>query len=185
MTMKSPPSLSIIIAIVMLASMPNSASANSANSANSGCRLCSDDEKNDEETQKNEIPLRINITTHLNFSRAALTGRGSGSIAVDENNGEKRVSGQLIDLGGYAVAGSVLITGEPGREIYVDLPRDIIMRSDRGGKIDIQSLRTDLPVSPRLDLAGELRFSFGGNLVVSGDASGQFRGRIPITANYE
>lgn len=150
-----------------------------------GCRLCSTDTEDGETVVENEIPLRIKITTSLNFSRAALTGRGSGNIAVDENNGEKRVSGQLIDLGGFAVAGSVVITGEPGREIYVDLPNNIVMRSDQGGKIDIQSLRTDLPSSPRLDLSGELRFSFGGNLAVKGDASGKFRGRIPITANYE
>lgn len=175
--MKSPHIL-LLCATSMIFMTPNGGNAQD-------CRLCTSAAENSKDEVENSIPLRIEITTNLNFSRAALTGRGNGHISVSENNGEKRVSGQLIDLGGFAVAGSVLITGEPGREIYVELPNDIIMRSDRGGKIDIQSLRTDLPASPRLDLSGELRFSFGGNLVVNGDASGQFRGRIPITANYE
>jgi hypothetical protein len=148
-----------------------------------GCRLCSAPQT--EEIEEKIIPIKIEITTNLNFSRAALSGRGQGRIAVNERNGQKQIAGQLVDLGGYAVAGSVRITGEPGREVYIEMPNSITMRSNKGGQIDIQSLRTDLPPIPRLDFAGELRFSFGGDLIVNGDASGRFRGRIPITVNYE
>jgi len=150
------------------------------------CRLCSSSEEQEEKIDADKaIPIRIEITTNLNFSRAALSGRGNGQIAVNENSGQKRVIGQLVDLGGYAVAGSVLITGQPGRNIDIDMPAKITMRSNKGGTIEIHDLRTNLSPSPRLDLAGELRFTFGGSLMVSGDASGRFKGRIPITANYE
>lgn len=149
------------------------------------CRLCTDQEQLELEQAQKKQPLKIEITTNLNFSRAAQSGRGSGRIAVNESNGQKRVEGQLVDLGGYAIAGSVLITGEPGQNITVDMPRKINMRSDKGGQISIYDLRTNLSPSPRLDAVGELRFSFGGDLVVDGDASGRFRGRIPITVNYQ
>ncbi len=171
----------LIFAVIILGAIfavPNRADAQN-------CRLCSDEEKGDIENDKKVIPLRIAITTNLNFSRAALSGRGSGRIAVSEHDGQKRIDGQLVDLGGYAVAGSVLITGEPGRNLSIDLPRKIIMRSNKGGQISIHDLRTDLSPSPRLDNVGELRFSFGGDLMVDGNVSGRFRGRIPITANYE
>lgn len=156
--------------------VPDSASAQN-------CRLCSDEEKS--EVEKQPIPLHIEIMTNLNFSRAALSGNGSGRIAVSEHSGQKRVDGQLVDLGGYAVAGSVFITGEPGRSLTIDMPNKIIMRSNKGGQISIHDLRTDLSPAPRLDNVGELRFSFGGDLVVDGNVSGRFRGRIPITVNYE
>lgn len=149
------------------------------------CRLCIADETENGTKIEKKIPLHIEIATNLNFSRAALSGRGDGSIAVNEHNSQKQVAGQLLDLGGYAEAGSVRITGHPGQAIDIDLPRNIIMRSDKGGTIEIQSLSTDLPPTPRLDISGELRFSFGGKLVVNGDVSGRFRGRIPITVNYE
>lgn len=165
-----------VSAICMALTLSSSVNANS-------CRLC--DEPQEEEAQETIIPIKIEITTNLNFSRAALSGRGQGRIAVNERNGQKQVAGQLVDLGGYAVAGSVRITGEPGRNVYIEMPNKITMRSNKGGQVDIQSLRTDLPPSPRLDFAGELRFSFGGDLIVNGDASGRFRGRIPITVNYE
>lgn len=173
---KRPSSFYALSGLLMALSLSSSVNAND-------CRLCA--ETQEEEAQETLAPIKIEITTNLNFSRAALSGRGQGRIAVNERNGQKQVAGQLVDLGGYAVAGSVRITGEPGRAVYVEMPNTITMRSDKGGQIDIQSLRTDLPPIPRLDFAGELRFSFGGDLIVNGDASGRFRGRIPITVNYE
>jgi hypothetical protein len=37
---------------------------------------------------------------------------------------------------------------------------------------------------PRLDSAGNLSFRFGGRLLVTGNADGQFRGDLPITVEY-
>ena len=132
-----------------------------------------------------EIPISIEVTTQLDFSRAALTGRGDGNIALDATSGTKRIEGGLVDLGGYGLAGTATVHGEPGRGVRIDMPVTITMSSSTGGHIEITHLRTNLPPAPRIDGFGQLAFSFGGNVRVTGEASGTFRGRIPITAEYE
>ena len=52
------------------------------------------------------------------------------------------------------------------------------------GMIQIDSIRSDLPASPRLDSNGELSFRLGGIVRVSGDADGQFRGDVRIDVEY-
>jgi hypothetical protein len=49
----------------------------------------------------------------------------------------------------------------------------------------LDDVKTDLPALPRLDAAGNLSFRFGGKLLVTGDADGQYRGDLPITVDYE
>ena len=93
--------------------------------------------------------------------------------------------GDIVDLGGSALAGSAVVTGEPGRSIRVDLPMSIRMSGSSGGGIEIRNLRTNLPPNARLDGFGRLEFSFGGELEIKGSVAGTFRGRIPITAEYE
>ncbi len=132
-----------------------------------------------------EIPISIDITTQLDFSRAALTGKGGGNIALDPGSGMKHIEGSLIDLGGYGLSGAAIVHGEPGRGVRIDLPDTIKMTSSSGGSIDVTDLRTNLSPAPRLDSFGQLHFSFGGKLQVNGNVSGTFRGRIPITAEYE
>lgn len=145
------------------------------------CRLCTPDSGS---TKVEEArPLTIDVETSLDFSRAAGTGNG-GSIAIDERTGSRRVSG-LADLGGFAIKGSVRLTGEPFRHIRVSLPASVRLMSPDGSSAEATDLRTDLPPDPALDAKGELRFTFGGRLVVSGTAAGEFRGRIPIVADYQ
>ena len=48
----------------------------------------------------------------------------------------------------------------------------------------LDEVTTDLPPMPRLDSAGNLSFRFGGRLLVTGTADGQFRGDLPITVEY-
>jgi hypothetical protein len=57
--------------------------------------------------------------------------------------------------------------------------------SPDGSSAEAVELRTDLPPDPMLDASGELRFAFGGSLVVLGSSAGKFRGRIPIVADYK
>lgn len=150
-----------------------------------GCRLCSaSPEKPGATAQTREALLSIEITTNLDFSKAALTGTGGGQISLDPDSGTRQVRG-LVDLGGYPMAGSATVRGEPGRSVRIDMPSEIRMSSSTGGSISISDLQTDLPPAPRLDSSGQLRFRFGGRLDVSGNVSGTFRGRFPITANYE
>lgn len=78
-----------------------------------------------------------------------------------------------------------MVTGTPGRTVRIDIPLSIRMTGSNGGSIEISNLRTNLPPNPKLDAFGKLEFSFGGDLEIKGSIAGTFRGRIPITAEYE
>lgn len=156
------------LVLVFITTAPTPAPAQS-------CRLCS---------APDDTPLSIDITTKLDFSRAALTGKGDGQIKVDPQNGNS-MQGGIVALGGYAAAGTVMLKGAPGKAVRIDLPRTVRMTSPAGGIIEIINFRTNLGPAPRLDMAGQLTFAFGGDLVVTGNLSGIFRGRVPITAQYE
>jgi Domain of unknown function (DUF4402) len=149
------------------------------------CRLCKPDEAGATAAPDREIPLSIEITTRLDFSRAALAGQSGGQIDVDPLSGNRRVDGGIVDLGGSALAGTAVVRGQAGRAVRIDMPANARMTSSAGGVVEIIGLRTNLVGNPRLDQAGRLEFSFGGRLVVRGNASGTFRARIPITAQYE
>lgn len=135
--------------------------------------------------EANEIPLQVEIRTQLDFSKAASGGSGGGRISIDPTNGTRQMAGDIVDLGGSALAGSAVVTGEPGRSIRVDLPMSIRMSGSSGGAIEIRNLRTNLPPHAKLDGFGRLEFNFGGDLEIKGSVAGTFRGRIPITAEYE
>ena len=145
------------------------------------CRLCAPESV--ASPQPESRPLNIDVETALDFSRAAGTGSG-GSIAIDERTGTRRVAG-LADLGGMAIKGSVRLTGTPFARVRVSLPTTVQLRAPDGSSAEAADLRTDLPPDPMLDSSGELRFSFGGRLVVTGRAAGEFRGRIPLVADYQ
>lgn len=138
-----------------------------------------------DQDEASRVPLRVEIRTQLDFSRAATAGNGGGQISIDPQNGSRSVDGDVVDLGGSALAGSAVVTGQPGRHVRIDMPLSIRMTGSSGGAIEITNLRTNLPPSPRLDHFGRLEFSFGGDLRISGSVAGTFRGRIPITAEYE
>lgn len=136
------------------------------------------------ETERS-VPLSIEIITKLDFSRAALPASGGGQIELDPQSGNKRVGGGMVDLGGAALAGTAIVTGEPGRAVRIDMPTSARMTSAAGDVVEIIGLRTSLMGAPRLDSTGRLEFSFGGTLVVRRNVSGTFRTRIPITAQYQ
>ncbi len=147
------------------------------------CRFCTPTDTPYQASAGREIPISIDITTKLNFSRAALSGAGIGEIEIDPEN-NRRVEG-LVDLGGPSLAGTAVVRGEPRRPVRIDMPATIRMTSSTGGSIEISELHTNLSGAPQLDATGTLHFSFGGRLLVRGNVAGTFRGRIPITAQYE
>lgn len=133
-----------------------------------------------------EIPLTIDVTAQLNFSRIALArGAKDGQAKINPESGAIELQKGLVDLGGYSVAGTAIIRGEPGRQVRVDMPASIRMTSAAGGNIELTALVTNLGAAPRIDATGMLIFAFGGALTINGDVSGKFRGRIPITVQYE
>lgn len=128
--------------------------------------------------------MGIEIWTDLSFSRLALTGRSGGSAEVGVNGGGKRTSGELVDLGGMAITGRGRITGGALRQVRIDLPERVEMTTPEGGRAVLTGFTTNLPVRPTLNANGELEFSFGARLVIDGGRGGNFRGRIPISVDY-
>lgn len=129
-------------------------------------------------------PIHIDIDTAIDFATAAHTGAGRGTITLDPRTGQRSFSG-LIGLGGAALRGTVVITGEPFRRVNVELPAMISLNAAGGGKAEIVDFRTTLSPDPRIGADGRLSFSFGGRLSVRDGATGDFRGRIQIRAEYQ
>jgi hypothetical protein len=157
--------------------------------AQAQCRLCAaspvTDSLSDATARQNEIPLQIEITANLDFSRMAMLGSNGGVVSMDPVSGVRQISGSIANLGGMALHGEGRLTGEPGRNVRVSLPDRIQLSAANGSTAELEKLETNLPAMARLDQTGRLVFAFGGKLRVRGDASGQFRGRIAITADYE
>jgi hypothetical protein len=149
------------------------------------CRLCPPSNSPLPQRDVPAQPLRINVVTQLNFAQIVLPPSGSASLAIDPETGAPQSAQGLTNLGGSALRGEVEVTGEPGRAIRVTMPLSIDMVAANGARARVRDLSTNLPAQPRLDQYGQLRFAFGGRLEISGHASGQFRGRIAITADYE
>lgn len=148
-------------------------------SAQEGCRLC----YSDPAAKPGERPLQLEIFADLSFSKLAMTGQGGGSATVEPQGG-KATSGNVIDLGGMAVSGHGRISGEPGREVRVDLPEAVPMTAGDGSAAQLTQFTTNLPSHPVLNADGTLEFTFGARLVVKGNAGGNYRGRIPISVDY-
>jgi len=163
-----------LLSLVVAAAFPLPASAQ--------CRLCDTPTTiRDDQSAKGEV--RLEIETSLNFDRLVLSGEGEGS-AMLRPDGSSTIAGAVADMSPRAMVGTVTVRGEPGRAIRVDLPRRIVLHSLSGGEVTFDEIVSDLPSVPRLDPAGNLTFRFGGRLRVSGDSEGDYRGDLPITAEY-
>jgi hypothetical protein len=128
--------------------------------------------------------VQLQIETRLDFDRLILSGNGAGAATI-RPDGTQLAEGGVIDLGPRAMVGTVLVHGEAGRSVRVELPHRIDLYSVGGGRITLDDITSDLPAIPKLDPAGNLSFRFGGRLIVSGDSDGQFRGDLPITVEYD
>lgn len=162
--------LALLIATGLLGAMPVH--------AQDSCRLCY------AEGAAGERPLTLEIWTDLSFAKLALLSRSGGSAAVDAQTGGKSTQGDLISLGGTAVTGRGRITGEPLRPVRVDLPMRVPMTAPDGSSAELVEFVTNLPQRPALDASGQLEFTFGARLVVRNGSGGNYRGRIPITVDY-
>ena len=145
--------------------------------AQNDCRLCYSE-------RPGERALSLEIFADLNFAKLALTGRDGGSAEVDAASGSKRTGGSVMNLGGMAVTGRGRVTGVPLKEVRIDLPQSVPMTAPDGATAELTSFTTDLPARPTLDAKGELTFSFGARMVLRNGRGGNYRGRIPITVDY-
>nr|WP_314441528.1 DUF4402 domain-containing protein [uncultured Sphingomonas sp.] len=148
------------------------------------CRLCAGGDKGltGGEAAGN-APVALEVQTSLDFDRVILTGPAGGTARLAPD-GSRQTSGALAALTGRAMTGEVVIRGEPGRQVRVDLPGRIDLYGLTGGALALTRIVSDLPLLPRLDSDGRLRVRFGGELFVSGDAEGEYRGDVPITVDY-
>ena len=148
------------------------------------CRLCGDPQTTRVDgLDKGEV--RLEVETSLDFDRLILAGTGTGGgAAVLRPDGSASATGSVTDVSPRAMVGTVVLHGEPGRTIRIDVPRRIVLHSLSGGEVSFDDVVSDLPSVPRLDSAGNLTFRLGGRLTVSGDAEGDYRGDLPITAEY-
>ena len=150
--------------------------------ASAQCRLCgSPTTVREAEDRKNQVQLEVESS--IAFDRLVLFGSGEGT-AVLRPDGSSSGTGAIADLSPRAMVGSATVRGEPGRTIRIELPHRIVLHSLSGGEIIFDDVASDLPSIPRLDSAGNLTFRFGGRLRITGDADGQYRGELPITAEY-
>lgn len=129
-----------------------------------------------------ERPLRVEVTTDLDFARL-VAGSGGGSVTID-SGGARRTDGNVQSLGGLPLNGRIRIEGEPGRTVRVHLP-DRAELVGPNGRLLITDIGADLPPVLRLGPDGRLDVGFGGRLELVGAASGDFRGRIAVTVDYE
>ncbi|UUR07281.1 DUF4402 domain-containing protein [Sphingomonas glaciei] len=159
------------------------ASAPAAAEPAAPCRLCDASGGGLIASAPQALPMALEVQTSLDFDRVILTGP-AGGIARLGADGSRATSGALAALTGRAMIGEVVIRGEPGRQIRVDLPTRIDLFGFAGGALAITRISSDLPLIPRLDGDGRLRVRFGGELFVSGDAEGEYRGDVPITVDY-
>jgi hypothetical protein len=146
------------------------------------CRLC--DAPTTSRIEANgKDDVQLEVETSLNFDRLILLGQGEGS-AVLRPDGSTTSAGTVAEISPRAMVGTVTVHGEAGRTIRIDLPQQIVLHSLSGGEVTFDEVASDLPALPRLDAGGNLTFRFGGRLRVSGDAEGDYRGELPITAEY-
>ena len=128
--------------------------------------------------------MQVEVETSLSFDRLIVLGSGEGT-AVLRPDGSRSALGSVADIGPRAMVGTAVLHGEPGRFVRVDLPSRIQLFSLAGGAIAFDDVTSDLPSMPRLDSSGTLTFRFGGRIRITGDADGDYRGDLPISAEYQ
>lgn len=157
-------------------------------SASAQCMLCAKDGAATgglaRSGDKSETPLRVEVETQLDMGRVSV-GMGGGEVELDPLSGARRLRGDVVDLGGFAVTGTVTVRGEPGAEVRVILPPSVDLEGGYGRSARVSGLVTDLSAAPRLGADGRLVFRFGGRLHIAGLDDGDYRGRIPVTVEYQ
>jgi hypothetical protein len=135
---------------------------------------------------KNCQRLDIVIESDIDFGRVVILRNGSGQVILDLATGRRTLIGDIDDLGGMPITGKAVITGAPSEQVVIDMPGRIPMRDATGGQAYLSNFETDIAGFPTLDSDGRLEFQFSGTLVLDSDddASGNLRGRIPITVEY-
>jgi len=111
------------------------------------CLLCAGD-ASALSARKADTPLRVDIETRLDMGRIAVGAMG-GEVEIDPASGARRLRGDVVDLGGFALSGTVTVRGEPGAEVRVILPASIDLESGHGRTARVTGFITDLSAACR------------------------------------
>ena len=147
------------------------------------CRLC-DTPTTSSDVPAESTPIRLEVQARLDFDQLILLDSSAAGTARLSPDGSSSTSGALGAMTGRAMVGNVVVHGEPGRLVRIGFPTAIQLYGLTGGTIRLSALTSDLPSAARLDSQGMLQFRFGGELAVSGNVDGEYRGDIPITVDY-
>ncbi|SDH79040.1 DUF4402 domain-containing protein [Roseospirillum parvum] len=128
--------------------------------------------------------IRVRERLPLRFGNVITDPRRPGRVVILPS-GERRLEGGATDMGGRYNAAEFAIVGMPGRQFSVLLPEEIELRG-RNGTLTIRDFTTDSPETLRLNRIGLGRIGVGATLHMKpGQSSGHYRGRIPISVQYE
>jgi len=154
-----------------------------ASPAQAQCRLCGTPQTTRADDAADQR-VTVEVETNINFDRLIVLGSNAGNAEI-RPDGSRFAEGAVTAVGARAMVGTAILHGEPNRPVRVDLPSRIQLYSLSGAEIAFDQVTSDLPPMPRLDASGKLSFRFGGRLHISGDADGDYRGDLPITAEYQ
>ncbi len=148
------------------------------------CQLCAEDAAT-AAAAKPVQPIAIQIETRMDFSRIGLVQLGQGGTArLDPATGQRVLTGNLLNLGGVPLVGTVTVRGQPNQHVQVSFPSTVTIFNSSGAGYQITGFTTTLKNNPKLAQDGTLRFTFGGTLQVTGAATGTFQGSVPVTVEY-
>ena len=150
--------------------------------AKAQCRLCDTPTTAPAQDTTND-DVRLEIDTDLDFDRLIVGDQGGGDATL-RPDGSAFATGS-IDMGARARVATVIVHGQPGRALRIDVPRRIDLYSLEGSRLTFDEVVTDAPDLPKLDLAGNLTFHIGGRLRFMGGEDGDYRGDLPITVEYQ
>lgn len=129
------------------------------------------------------LPIRLEVQTRLDFDSIIFGGDGEALMSLSPE-GSAQISGAASATGARAMPGSVVIRGDPGRQVRIDLPSRIDLFGEFGGTVRIDRIVTDLPSFPRIGDDGVLSFRFGGDVRISGETDGAYRGSVDFIVDY-
>lgn len=151
--------------------------------ADAQCRLCAKPTTTADPNLTSD-DLQIEIETNLDFDRLVLADSGPGNATL-HTDGSDTPTGSVTDVSPRARVATVVIHGDPGRMVRIDVPPTVTLYSVEGGRLIFDQVLTDAADMPKLDAAGNLTFHIGGRLRFMGGEDGNFRGDLPVTVEYQ
>src|SRR5438045_4063364 len=134
-----------------LAAAAAAAAAALSSPATGQCRLCAQP-STEAPADSADGDVELRVETGLDFDRLIFTGAGFGAAMV-RPDGSNEAEGVVAAVGPRATVGTVLVHGQPGRALRVELPHRIELYSGSGGRITHDQGMTDTPSPPRRDHA--------------------------------